>query len=256
MSPRPLPARRSLAVALGLAAWAGACTVEEVDLTGKECPCADGYVCDSATQSCQKPGASGGSSSGGAAGTGGAAGSSGAGGTSTGGTGGSSTGGTGGSGTGGAGTGGTGGSGTGGSGTGGTGGAGTGGAGTGGAGTGGATGAGVTCGAVSCPVATQKCCHADDGTSAAGSCTASATLCLTGFVNMFCDEPGDCGNGKVCCERLSFGGNLNSVQCEASTADCKPLGSGSAALVCNPTSPNCPSGKSCVKTSRGYARCE
>lgn len=233
LSPRQLPARRSLAVALGLAAWAGACTVEEVDLTGKECPCADGYVCDSATQSCQKPGASGGSSSGGAAGTGGAAGSSGAGGTSTGGTGGSSTGGTGGAGTGGAGTGGT-----------------------GGAGTGGATGAGVTCGAVSCPVATQKCCHADDGTSAAGSCTASATLCLTGFVNMFCDEPGDCGSGKVCCERLSLSGNLNSVQCEASTADCKPLGSGSAALVCNPTSPNCPSGKSCVKTSRGYARCE
>ncbi|MBI3203479.1 MAG: hypothetical protein HYZ29_18215, partial [Myxococcales bacterium] len=119
----------------------------------------------------------------------------------------------------------------------------------------GASGA-VKCGSSSCSLPGNKCCHADDGVSAAGTCTAQTTLCAVGFVDMFCDEPADCGAGKVCCERISQVGNLNSIKCEATVADCKPLGSGTASLACNPAAPSCPMNQSCVATSRGYSHCQ
>jgi len=233
-----LDVRRWLSIAaLGVAVCAS-CGVDEIDIDGKACPCADGYACDDATQTCVKLGAATGGTD---AGSDGAAG---AGGTSTGGanTGGTNTGGTntGGTNTGGANTGGT----------------STGGANTGGAGTGGGSGGGIACGGSTCSVPADKCCHSSDGVTANGTCTPTATACLTGFVEMFCDEASDCGGGGVCCERLSQVGNLTHIHCEAQLADCKPLGSGSATTLCNPAAPDCPSGKSCVATTRGYSRCE
>lgn len=71
------------------AAWAGslllACSVDEVDLEGKACPCADGWECDAATQTCHRPVAAGGGAGGtegglGGAGTGGTGGNGGSGG--------------------------------------------------------------------------------------------------------------------------------------------------------------------------------
>ncbi len=96
-----------------------ACTVDEVDVEGKACPCAEGYVCNSMKNRCELPGgdagSSGGSSStggtaGGTPGTGGssaAGGTSNTGGASNGGTGGASNGGTGGTSSGGTSSGGT-----------------------------------------------------------------------------------------------------------------------------------------------------
>ena len=62
-------------LALGFAAlwlqWTS-CTVDEIDLSGKECPCADGWVCDPDTDRCVQPSADSGSGgSGGGGGSGG-----------------------------------------------------------------------------------------------------------------------------------------------------------------------------------------
>ncbi|MCK6538349.1 MAG: hypothetical protein L6Q84_35705, partial [Polyangiaceae bacterium] len=61
---------RSMLVAGGLLLFA--CAVDQVDLEGKQCPCAKGWTCDPTTQRCVQP-----SGSGGAGGTGGSAGSTG-----------------------------------------------------------------------------------------------------------------------------------------------------------------------------------
>ncbi|MBK7581522.1 MAG: hypothetical protein IPI67_15095 [Myxococcales bacterium] len=130
-----------------LAVWVAGCTVDGVDVEGKACPCASGYVCDVTSNRCVVPGGDagpGGTSSGGgvsgSGGSGGATGGTGGAGGATGGAGGSggATGGTGGAGGATGGTGGAGGA------TGGTGGAGgaTGGAGGSGGATGGTGGAG------------------------------------------------------------------------------------------------------------------
>lgn len=66
-------ARRPLFCAAALALWAWACSVEPVDIEGKECPCAAGYTCDPRTKRCiigNATGGSAGAASGGAAGSG------------------------------------------------------------------------------------------------------------------------------------------------------------------------------------------
>jgi len=222
-----------MAVAMALVVpWVvagSACSVDEIDLDGKKCPCADGYVCDSTSNTCVKEGAS----SGGAGGTSGSGGASGSAGSSSGGASGSA-----GSASGGA--------------------SGSAGSASGGAsGSGGTNGEGIVCGTSKCSVATQVCCHADDGVTADGSCTDTGTACGSGFIVMQCDDPSDCGTGsEVCCERLSQVGHVNSIQCETASANCKPLGSGTSAELCLPGNGDCPAGKTCIQTTRGYYRCE
>ncbi|MCC6903238.1 MAG: hypothetical protein IT377_29975 [Polyangiaceae bacterium] len=58
---------RALAL-LALGGFTG-CSVDDVDLSGKHCPCAAGWTCDESTDRCVRPGASGGA--GGVAGSGG-----------------------------------------------------------------------------------------------------------------------------------------------------------------------------------------
>jgi hypothetical protein len=266
--------RTLLACALALLS---ACTVDGVDLAGKECPCADGWVCDEAANRCVTGGATGGS--GGDAASGGSAGtpSGGNGGTATGGSGGNVTGGTGGSagaatgGSGGTATGGSGGTATGGSGgttTGGSGGTTTGGSGgttTGGSGGTSSGGAGGTstnavhCGTTTCDLATDVCCHAQMGTSDQGSCVAKNGTCTN--IRMFCDDAGDCGGGtNVCCAQLDPGGQLKTnVQCVSSPSNCTTSGNGSAVLLCDPAAvAPCPNGTSCKASSKmaGYSSCQ
>ena len=90
--------RMAWGVALGLGGLLtafSACSVDEIDHTGKKCPCASGWVCDPSTDTCVKPGAdagggaagadagggTGGTSVGGTSGSAGVSGQAGAGGT-------------------------------------------------------------------------------------------------------------------------------------------------------------------------------
>jgi hypothetical protein len=41
-------------IVLGLAVWASGCFVEELDLEGRRCPCADGWSCDAARDVCMR----------------------------------------------------------------------------------------------------------------------------------------------------------------------------------------------------------
>lgn len=73
---------RRLAGAAAFALWARACSVEPIDIEGKECPCVPSYICDPRTNRCiigNATGGSAGAANGGAAstGSGGAAGSAG-----------------------------------------------------------------------------------------------------------------------------------------------------------------------------------
>lgn len=51
--------RRALGAVLALFGLgvAVACSLEDIDFTGKQCPCGDGFVCDTATSTCVRPGA-------------------------------------------------------------------------------------------------------------------------------------------------------------------------------------------------------
>ncbi len=196
-----------------LVAGLGACTVEPVELDGKRCPCAGGYVCDSALNRCVLPGGAGGTgASGGASPTGGAAGASASGGAAgasgASGSGGSATGGNGGSG--GSATGGNGGSG--GSATGGNG--GSGGSATGGNGGSGGDGGstGIDCGAENVCEAGQICCYTQS--TKIGVCGALGS-CTSPQVPISCQRPSDCP-GQICCGQLKIGTTYLSVSCQSS----------------------------------------
>jgi len=238
------------------------CTVEEIDLEGKVCPCASGYVCDVASNQCVKPGSGTGGTAGGASGGGGSP-SGGSGGTPSGGSGGTASGGSGGTasgGTGGTPSGGSGGTPSGGSGgtaSGGTGGTPSGGSGgTPSGGSGGAGGTvstqGIQCSGVSCDTATQECCW--DNAATSGVCVAKGT-CANSAIQ--CDDAQDCA-GAFCCARLKSGGDLNSVLCVTSAGDCMPSGGGSVELWCDAAAgTGCPAPKACTGTSAlgGYEIC-
>lgn len=66
---------------------ASSCSVEEIELEGKDCPCADGWECNTTTNKCFQPGSAGTGGTGGAGGSGGSGASGGTGGGGKGGTG-------------------------------------------------------------------------------------------------------------------------------------------------------------------------
>ena len=241
-------ASRSIIASLDLRPTAG-CSVDDVDLRGKECPCVDGYVCDTSIGTCVPFVVDGGAGQSGASGASGAGGSTagaagaGAGGTSSGGasSGGASSGGTSSGGTSSGGTS--------------SGGASSGGASSGGASSGGASSGGASSG----------------GTSSGGSGGAVST-CVSSAVAVGCDPlTGDGCLGNQGCELLTVvsvgqlrcvgppananpGDACNSLlgpfcaagyHCKAATkkcvkfccsnADCTGLG---AAATCTPIEPN------------------
>ncbi|MBK7579821.1 MAG: hypothetical protein IPI67_06390 [Myxococcales bacterium] len=69
---------------LSALALAAACSVDALDLSGKRCPCADGWVCDPGSNTCVAVGSSGGADGGDGGGTGGSGGSDGGGAAGTG----------------------------------------------------------------------------------------------------------------------------------------------------------------------------
>jgi len=234
------------------------CTVDEIDFGGKACPCADGYVCDVASNVCVKPGSGAGGTAGAVSGGGGGP-SGGSGGVA--GTGGTPSGGSGGiAGSGGIPSGGSGGSPSGGSGgtpSGGSGGTPSGGSGgtpSGGSGGAGGTAStqGIQCSGVACDAATQDCCW--DNSIASGVCVAKGT-CANSTIS--CDDAQDCA-GAFCCARFKSGGGLNSALCVATAGECTPAANGSVELWCDAAAgAGCPTTKSCTGTSvlTGYQTC-
>ena len=217
-----MPPSRAQGAWIAAALILAACAVDAIDLAGKNCPCASGWVCIKGHCELGTGGASTGGASTGGASTGGAS--------------------TGGASTGGASTGGT----------------STGGTSTGGTSTGGAGGTSVRCGAETCDLPDQFCCHASSASSDTGACSATGTSC-TG-TRMLCDDAADCGGvPKVCCAQLDSGGQFKAdVQCKAAVSDCKTSGNGIVELLCDPAANTpCPTGLSCKNSTKiaGHSSC-